>query len=239
MTRDITWDGFHNARDLGGLATRDGRVTRHGALIRSADLCFVTPAGWRAAQEAGVRTVIDLRNDDEVASAPPVPAGIERVRVALDGIHDTSFWGHLGYSRLNGTPLYYGPFLRHKADRCVAAVAAVARARPGGIVLHCAAGRDRTGLVCLLLLALAGVDRQAIADDYELSTERLPAYFAAMGMDDQAPRLERILTEEGTTARQALLDVLDGFDAEEYLLAAGAGKDDLAAVRARLVSPDR
>lgn len=63
MVRDIAWEGFYNARDLGGLPTRDGRTTRHGALIRSADPCLVTPAGWRAATAAGVRTVVDLRNE--------------------------------------------------------------------------------------------------------------------------------------------------------------------------------
>jgi protein-tyrosine phosphatase len=235
MVRDIAWDGFYNARDLGGLPTRDGRVTRHGALIRSADPCFVTEDGWRAAYEAGVRTVLDLRNDDEVASAPPVPAGIARVRVALDGIDDTELWNYIRVERIDGTPMYYRPFLQRRADRCVAAVTAVARAQPGGVIFHCAAGRDRTGLVTMLVLALVGVDPEVIADDYELSTPRLPPLFTAFGMQQQAPVLERILVQKGMTARAALLDVLDGFDAEEYLLAAGADKDDLAAVRSRLV----
>jgi hypothetical protein len=58
---EVTWEGFFNARDLGGLPTRDARVTHRGALIRSAAPRFVTEAGWRAAHDAGVRTVIDLR----------------------------------------------------------------------------------------------------------------------------------------------------------------------------------
>lgn len=70
VDRSITWEGFYNARDLGGLATRDGRMTRPGALVRSADLRFVTEAGWRAAYDAGIRTIIDLRNDDECTSRP-------------------------------------------------------------------------------------------------------------------------------------------------------------------------
>jgi protein-tyrosine phosphatase len=90
-------------------------------------------------------------------------------------------------------------------------------------------------LVTALLLALVDVDPEVIADDYELSAERLPALLAAMGLGDQPRVLERIFTEKGTTARKAMLDVLDGFDAEDYLLAAGASKEDLAAVRSRLV----
>ena len=66
MTRVLPWEGFANARDLGGLPARDGRVTRSGAYIRWGDLRFVTDAGRRMACDAGVRTIIDLRNDDEI-----------------------------------------------------------------------------------------------------------------------------------------------------------------------------
>lgn len=256
MDREITWEGFYNARDLGGLPTRDGRLTRPGALIRSADLRFVTDAGWRAAYDAGVRTVIDLRNDDEIyswsgsgltaragsahfaptGSGPFVPLGMQWVHVPLDGVEDTDFWRYLNDERLNGTPLYFRPFLQRKPDRCAAAVRAVARAQPGGVIFHCGAGRDRTGLLTLLLLALVGVDPEAIASDYELSTERLGALFAAMGREDQGPMIEKILADKGTTAREALLATLDGFDAEAYLLAAGVSSDDLVAIRSRLLA---
>lgn len=183
--REITWEGFHNARDLGGLPAGRRHVTRRQALIRSADLRFVTAAGWQAAYDAGVRTIIDLRNDDEVrepagpgatalggsARLPPVaggrqaPTGMRRVHVPLDGIEDTAFWRYLNEERLNGTPLYYRPFLERKPDRCAAAVAAVARAAPGGVIFHCSAGRDRTGLLTLLLLSVAGVPEEIIAAD--------------------------------------------------------------------------
>jgi protein-tyrosine phosphatase len=65
-TRHVGWDGFFNARDLGGLPVRGGGRTRRGSLIRSADLRFVTRNGWQQARAAGVRTVVDLRNDEEI-----------------------------------------------------------------------------------------------------------------------------------------------------------------------------
>jgi hypothetical protein len=256
--REITWEGFFNARDLGDLPTRDGRVTRRGALIRSADLRFVTDAGWRSAYRAGVRTIIDLRNDDEVrphtgpgagptalagsaqlapsADGASIPDGMERVRVPLDGVEDVEFWRYLNEERLNGTPLYYRPFLKRKADRCAAAVAAVARAQPGGILFHCGAGRDRTGLLTLLLLALVDVEPEVIAEDYESTTEPLRALFAAIGRADEGPMIEQILAAKGTTARAAVLATLDGFDVETYLLAAGLSANDLAQVRYRLLA---
>ena len=255
IDREIGWEGFCNARDLGGLPTRDGRRTRRGALIRSADLRFVTAAGWRAAYDAGVRTIIDLRNDDEVRpadgpgltalggsaqfspepSGPFVPAGMTRVQVPIDGVEDTEFWRYLNDNLLNGTPLYYRPFLDRKPDRCAAAVTAVARAQPGGIVFHCGAGRDRTGLLALLLLALVGVEPEHIAADYELSAAALAPLFAALGQPDPGPAIARILADKGTTMRAAMLATCDGLDAEAYLLAAGVSPEDIDRVRARLL----
>ncbi|WP_328645333.1 tyrosine-protein phosphatase [Amycolatopsis sp. NBC_00348] len=62
MSRAVAWDGFFNTRDLGGLPTKSGETTGYGAFFRSADLRFVIDAGWAQAREAGVRTVVDLRN---------------------------------------------------------------------------------------------------------------------------------------------------------------------------------
>jgi protein-tyrosine phosphatase len=254
--REVTWEGFFNARDLGGLPTRDGRLTRRGALIRSADLRFVTEAGWRAADDAGVRTIIDLRNDDEIhphagpgltalggsaffaAAEPtaPVPGGIDTVHLPLDGMEDVAFWRYLNDERLNGTPLYFRPFLERKPQRCAAAVAAVANARPGGVIFHCGGGRDRTGLLALLLLALAGVEPEAIAADYEQSVQPRRALLAAMGRDDDSAGYHRALAERGTTARAAVLATLEWLDAESYLRSAGLSAEEVVRVRSRLLA---
>jgi protein-tyrosine phosphatase len=253
-SRVIAGDGFANARDLGGLPAQGGRVTRFGAYIRSGDLRFVTAAGWQRARAAGLRTVIDLRNDDEIRpwSGPPLaalagsaqfpaagPAGspppwLTRIQVALDDVADAEFWQYLHQEQLDGTPLYYRPFLDQKPERCAAAITALARA-PGGVIFHCGAGRDRTGLITLLLLALAGVPPDVIAGDYEESAGPVTALFAAMGLPDQRPVIEAALAQRGTTARAAILATLDGFDAESYLLTAGVSPDSLATIRGRLL----
>ena len=202
-----------------------------------------------------MRTIIDLRNDDEirphagqqltrlagsaqftapVRTASP-PSWMNRVEVAIDDIADAGFWQFLNRERLNGTPLYFRPFLDRKPERCAAAVTALARASPAGVIFHCGAGRDRTGLVALVLLALADVEPGAIAADYEMSAEPVKALFTAMGLPDQGPGIEAALTERGTTASAAVLAALDGFNAETYLLAAGASPADLAAIRCRLL----
>ncbi|MET9000577.1 tyrosine-protein phosphatase [Amycolatopsis sp. Hca4] len=249
----MSWPGFHNTRDLGGLPATSGKTTRFGAFFRAADLRFVTEAGWAQARAAGVRTVVDLRNADEIRPAaeprtaqagsaqftadtagPATPAGIERLEVPLDDVDDLAFWQHINGAGLNGTPLYYPVFLRRKAGRCAAVVKAMAHA-DSGVLFHCGMGRDRTGLVALLLLALAGVEPRAIAADYALSAEALGDLVAAMGADDQGPVIRAALAKHRTTAEGAVLATLEEFDVERYLLAAGVTGGELRAVRARLV----
>jgi len=234
--RDLDWEGCFNARDLGLLPEAGGGLTRWGAVVRADSLDHLAPAGWSALVAHGIRTLVDLRNHEERTALPALPAGagIGVVHVPLDDVGDTELWEELWARELDGTPLFYGPFLARKPERCATAVAAVARAGPGGVVVHCGVGRDRTGLVSLLLLALAGVEPEAIAADYERSAERLPALFAARGEPDQGPRLAARLARDGTTAREAVVGLLGSVDVAERLRAGGLGAGDMAAVRARL-----
>lgn len=256
-SRAVSWEGFFNTRDLGGLPTRSGGTTSRGAFFRAADLRFVTEAGWAQAREAGVGTVVDLRNADEIrpsqtsltaqagsaqftasAEGPVTPPGVDRLEVPLDDIEDVEFWQHVNGEKLNGTPLYYPVFLRRKAERCAAVIKAMACARPGGVLFHCGAGRDRTGLIALVLLALADVEPAAIAADYALSAEALKPLFAAMGTADQDSAIFAVLADRGTTVEEAVMAVLDGFDVERYLLEAGVTGSELRGVRARLLGRD-
>src|SRR5688500_13118153 len=90
--RHLDWEGCFNVRDLGGLPTRDGRVTRRGAVVRADALDGLTAAGWAALVDHGVRTVVDLRNDDERgADAAARPPGLHTVHIALDASEDREF----------------------------------------------------------------------------------------------------------------------------------------------------
>lgn len=236
--RHLDWDGCFNARDLGGLRAAGGRTTRRGAIVRADTLDHLTPSGWAALRTYGIRTIIDLRNDVEIPrGAVARPAGISTVHVPLDDIDDTAFWQYCWDNELDGSPLYYQPFLEQKPGRCAAALAAIALAEPGGVVFHCGLGRDRTGLVSMLLLALAGVEPGEIAADYELSNPRLGPAWAARGQEDQRPIIGAILARRQTSARQLLLALLATFDAAAYLRAAGLRDAELAALRARLLGP--
>ena len=169
MDRHLDWDGCANVRDLGGLRTATAAI-RRGAIVRADALDRLSAAGWAALEAHGVRTVIDLRNDDELgADAAPRPAGLNTLHLPLDGVEDTGFWkdwhGRPSSARRSTTGRS-STTSRRAAQR---SSPRSPRAEPGGVAVHCGIGRDRTGLIAILLLALAGVEPEEIAADYALS----------------------------------------------------------------------
>ncbi|MGZ8476352.1 MAG: tyrosine-protein phosphatase [Candidatus Limnocylindria bacterium] len=155
--RDLHWDGCVNARDLGGLPTADGRVTRRGALVRSEAVDRLSPAGWEALRAHGVRTIIDLRNDDERVGPIAVPADVRVIHISLDRLdEDPEFWVDWMNGPQFATPLYYRPFMERFPDRIDAVLDAIAA------------------------LTVAGVAPDAIADDYALAAERARTHDPAL-----------------------------------------------------------
>jgi protein-tyrosine phosphatase len=221
------------------MATRDGRVTRYCALVRSDQLCCLTEDGWSAVEAHGIKTVIDLQDDDSsLADRCTRPPGLATLHLPLEDRFDTEFWDRWGASTgLYATPLYYRAFLERFPQRCVAVVRAIAGASPGGVVVHCRVGRDRTGLIVMLVLAAVGVTADEIATDYERSAECLRPFFEARNEPDEGPIIEQILKRNGTTAREAILQGLDGFDAGRYLRDHGLTTRESVALYERIVGP--
>ena len=234
--RHLDWEGCFNVRDLGGLGTTDGRRTRSGRIVRADALDGLTASGWAALSAHGVRTVIDLRNDDELGvDAATRPATVTTVHLPLDGFDDREFWDIWDSGPQFATPLYYGPHLQRFPERSAAVLSAVARAEPGGAVVHCASGRDRAGQVSMLLLALAGVAVEDIAADYALSAERLAARYAARGEPDQGPLVDAFLAHRGTSGAELIATLVRDLDVEGVLRDAGLTRGDVHALRQRLL----
>lgn len=235
--RDLYWSGGYNVRELGGLPTTRGGRTVAGRIVRSATLDRLTEAGWAALVAHGVRTVIDLRNDGESeALVAPRPDSVTVVHVPIDDLAGQDWYKSVW--SLDGTPRIFERYLADRPAAVAAMVKAVAAAEPGGVLVHCAGGRDRTGLTSLVLLALADVEPDAIAEDYVLSYERQRAAWATLGLSsllDNLDLIDQALAEAGVTAYDAARSVLSGFDMREVLTSAGVTAAELDAVRSRLL----
>ncbi|MFI7601660.1 tyrosine-protein phosphatase [Actinoplanes sp. NPDC049681] len=162
----LDWPGCRNARDLGGLPTMDGSRIRAGALVRSDHHGRMSPGTVARIRATGLGRVLDLRWPRELAEDPSPFAGdpvYAHVPLLMDPIT---------YEIPEDS---YGPLLDHNQDRVAAAFRSIATAPPGAVVVHCNAGRDRTGALVALVLAVAGVPPEAIADDYALTEGTKPA----------------------------------------------------------------
>jgi protein-tyrosine phosphatase len=243
-SRDLTWDGLLNVRDLGGHRTEDGGETRYGSVVRADSLHQLTEAGWKSVVDYGIRTVVDLRMDEEREGDPPPGAPVELLHISLFDDDKKVFEEVEAASKAApdaamATKEVYLLFLEHFKTNVATAIRAVANAPEGGVVVHCMGGKDRTGLVTALLLALAGVDDDQIAADYALSEERLrprhELWFAEAETAAELERLRRIAQTPASSIAGVLAELERRYGGiEGYLRDAGMSDEDLALARARL-----
>ena len=247
--RDLAWEGCLNVRDLGGHRTADGGETRYGAIVRADSVRQLTDAGWQAAVDYGIRTVVDLRGDHELEADPPAELPVEVLHVPFMEQNEAAFKEVEAVARAAGeaagddvarrTRDVYLVFLEHFEQNVAAGLRAVAHAPEGGVVVHCVGGKDRTGLLTALLLHLAGVDDEEIGADYALSEERLrprhDVWIAEAETEAERERLRRVLQSPATSMVGVLEELEERYGSVEgYLRSAGVMDEELELARARL-----
>jgi protein-tyrosine phosphatase len=246
--RILDWEGALNARDTGGLPTADGAHIRRGALVRSDVISRLTDSGRKALVDHGVRTIVDVRTAQELQRDVDYPFRDSRrdddpAYVNVSFVSPMSAEDEARVMSLRDTASDLGEMNRldidlHRAG-IAGIIAAVADAQPGGVLIHCYAGKDRTGMSVGLLLALAGVSDDDIADDYALTMLNLEPLIADwIDTIDESDR-ER-MRELASPRREAMLSMLTHVKeryggVERYLLDSGVSADKLATIRARLV----
>jgi protein-tyrosine phosphatase len=255
--RWIALQGAANVRDLGGLPVRGGGVTAAGVLLRADNLQgLTTPDVRHLVGELGVRAVVDLRSEVEVELEGPGPLVADgrveiRHRSLLPEVGartDLAVDGALPWQgrRLENDPgesfvvQAYLSYLLDRPDSVVGALRDIAYAA-GGVVVHCAAGKDRTGMVCALALETVGVERAAVIADYVATGERLDALLARLRASptyaaDLEGRAAASHLPRAATLRRVLELVDERHDGPAGWLAAhGFAAADAAALRRRLV----
>lgn len=240
MNRHLVWPNLLNARDLGGLSSASGSVTTWRRVVRADNLNKLAPVGVTALVTHGVRTVIDLRDSRELAKFPnPLaaapPEGVAFINVPLisepnwEAIKDPALAeGYVTTARLSHANI-------------ASAIAAVADASPGGVVIHCHAGKERTGIVAALLLSIAGVPDEVVAEDWTASDAFLQPLYEEWLANETDPAIRTRRAAGFVTRAEHILDVLtytrrSHGSLEDYLLAGGVRADQLDRVRRGLVS---
>jgi hypothetical protein len=227
----IDVSGLVNARDLGGRARRNGESTPMGVFLRAENVDTVTEHGWTQLHGLGVRTVVDLRQPRErAADTGTRPTWLTTIPVDLDGLEHSDFWDRYWDNGLWGTALYFLPHLTELPHRMAAVLDAIASAPAGGVLFHCMSGRDRTGLVSLVLLAAASVVEDEIVDDYLETVRRADLRARASGRPDMEPALDALCCEHGTTTEGAFRAATAGFDFAAWSAAAGLSRRTVEAI---------
>ncbi|GAA0950396.1 tyrosine-protein phosphatase [Kribbella koreensis] len=231
VSRDLDWDGAVNARDLGGLPAGSGAI-QPGRVYRSARPDLLTDTGWKQLAEAGVGTVIDLRNDYERLEVRVLDVIQHH---PIEDPQDAEFMAVWG-DRLD-SPAYYSEVLRRWPGLVTSVFARIADAPEGGVLVHCKAGRDRTGMIIAMLLQLVGTPVADILDDYELGLRTINAYYEATPAAGETPLDPDALEQHCADNCLAMVAFLGSTDVAGYLTNSGLTFEQLDRLRERLTLP--
>ena len=250
MTQDprrrIEIEGVYNFRDIGGYKTSDGRMTRWQSFLRADNVSTLPQHSQDTLVSTyGVRTVIDLRRRDEIDGQPDnVLARSPRVRY-----HNVDIVGDMVFDQVESAEprdrihASYRNMLDRRGLKFGETLRVLARPGARPAMYHCMGGQDRTGIVSALLLSLAGVPEETIAEDYTLTAEyRIDAYLGPNSIEPEADPAD--YTVEAYRARncppEVMLVTLTYIDeryggVEAYVRSTGVTDDDISALRAALV----
>ncbi len=235
--------GAYNFRDLGGYPTIDGRVTRWGQLYRSDTLHELTDADVDILREIGLSSVIDLRTVAEVERTGRGLLGAEPVRhVHLPVVQDAVASQGAPAEAQEDLPSRYLWYLDVGRDALVSALTMVGDPKSYPLVFHCAAGKDRTGVLAALVLDIVGVERNTIVEDYVLTASRMDLILSRIrGTPDAEARLAEtpqfLLRAEAATMEMFLDGLYESYGgARAWALALGVSAESVETMSALLVT---
>lgn len=257
---DVRWielEGAVNVRDVGGLPTHEGGATAAGRLLRADNLQGLSAADVvKLVDEHRVTTVVDLRSAHEVRAEGPGPlravsavhhahhSVIPDFGTATDVTADALLVRRERIRARYPDDFVCGVYLSYVEDRPDSIVAALREvsSADGAALIHCAAGKDRTGVVTAIALTAVGVLRDAVVADYVATGERIAAIVDRLrASPTYAEDLKRIPPEAHIPRAESMVSFLDEFDiryggADSWLTEHGFTADDLERLRATLLA---
>jgi len=254
--RLVPLEGSFNFRDLGGYPGRDGRPTRWGRLFRADALHELTSEDIDRLRELGLRTVVDLRTERELSRTgrgPLEPEGVafHHLAVVREGVRGDGTSDRAAEGESVAAPAPAGDDL---AERylwyldvghlsLVEALTLLGGDEHYPLVFHCAAGKDRTGVLAALVLEIVGVEREVIVADYVITAERLRFIMDRWLADPEfAERMAKVPASRLSVEAATMEGFLDQLQvryggARSWALAAGVPADALDRVAELLLEP--
>lgn len=243
LPQDIRLEGASNLRDLGGWPTQDGRRVKRGQVFRSAALHGVTANDIATLQALGVRHIVDFRGDGERARWPTKMTDgvtIHELTIAptigaslKDLVEDPTSTGDDVVRVMRQA---YGSYIDDWHHRYAALFDLLLHEAPAPVLFHCTAGKDRTGVAAMLILAALGVDEAVIQQDY-LATNRMWRRDAEVAAGLPPHVADTLLTVQPAFLAAAMAAIQASHGSLDTYLRDRIGLDDArrAALRARLV----
>ncbi|WP_299089037.1 tyrosine-protein phosphatase [uncultured Metabacillus sp.] len=228
-------NSVENCRELGGYSTEYGQQTKWHSFLRSSDMSKLTREDIIFLKEYGVKTVIDLRGVDEIETHKN-PLGEED----FCKYHNIPFITELVSDiTLSSYEISMGDFyidlLEQNNDSVKRIFDVIDQAEEGCIVFHCAAGKDRTGILAMLLLGLAGVEKKDIVSNYEVTYTNLESIQQIENPNGNIPK-EYMYSNRDYIIR-AYEYILHTYQSVgHYLLAKGVGQDVIERVKGRFLN---
>ena len=241
MQRRIELDGCHNFRDLGGYPAADGRRVRWRTVFRSDALHHLTPRGMaQLRDELRVGEVVDLRSTGELRADGRGLLADSAARFHHLPLFDGEMVVDQAQAREFTLADRYFMMAEYAVEPIARVVTAIARARTPA-VYHCAAGKDRTGVISAVLLGLLGVKDAIIVADYAATQENMDPIIDRL-MDSQGYReMFEVLPPDTLHAEpETMISLLERIHEQYgsmrgYASAIGVGEDDLALLNERLL----
>jgi protein-tyrosine phosphatase len=237
-------EGTHNVRDMGGYTTDDGKTTKIGMLIRSGNLDKLPEVAQQQLIDYGVKTIVDLRSEWEQKHYPNVFTEASQMKyynlpLVSDTLSNNEAWQAVenDYTELHEL---YIKYLEWCQPQIVSIITTIADA-DSAIILHCHAGKDRTGIIAALLLSSVGVSDTAISQDYSLTGGEIPHliaewrdYYLSKGRD--IAQIEREVATKPETMMSMLKYIEDTYGSmTAYLESCGVTSSTLMKLREKFL----
>ena len=229
-------EGTANTRDLGGYSTKDGHITKWHVFLRSDDLCDLSGPDQEFLKKYGLATVIDLRSTLELQYRPSPYLSHPDIDYLNVSLFENASPAVLSEAPKDILKSMYIEMIEYHKQQIKDIFEAIAKAKPGTILFHCAAGKDRTGVIAMLLMGLVKVPNRDIVSNYEVSFTNLKrnAYFK----QHENPN-SQLLFSPNIYMEETIRFVFERYHSfEAYLLSIGLTQASLDLIKARFLESD-